>query len=723
MIIKQLSLESLWTPEEPLDPSIVLLSSADFYEKLELFKQVLIFGYDLETFSQKGDIYKKKKLVKDKDALNPFEGKPRLIQVAISQEVVFVIDLGGLNPRPTDDCVVYADRLADFLAVLAERLSDKQVVVVGHNIKFDLVFTMQHLGFHARNIMDTMLMSQILWSGVGVEKAGKGANRKDRCKLPHTLKAVAQRLGLPDVDKTEQKSDWSWDLSNRQLNYAAIDAKILLQMVALLKTKLEAQGLTYAYQSENLACPVYADMEYLGFALDRDRLESALQKYYAAMESELTSWKTSFPTLNWSANSADIVAALNSKYPELQLGEANADVLSPLKKDYPEIASLLSARTLNISIQYLERLKQQAFTNYAGKYNPYSIVPYTVRSKFRQIASGWRSTSGDAGDSGAPNLQNSPKLRKEHEKLGLPPIRSVFAVPQEYKLVVADMAAAHAKIATKMSQDSKLTEIANNNMDLHIVTTQEILKAEGKIYKLEDLLRLYKEYEAEVKAGLTPTDEKKHIAKSRDYGKIGFYSYLNQAGGYTLQTTFASWGIVVDLDYCYTLIKALRRVYKGLYKFVLKAVAEANSYDIDISKFNYLDFSGKKLTGHYGVVRGLTGGRNLCLKIKNKEGKLEVPFTDTISFMWLSSEANIIKTAMGKIREEFLDNPHWEAALVNMAHDEVEAMCKKEYATEVAYTVGICIRRELERFIDSIPVEKPGLDYKSFICQDWHEGK
>jgi len=92
--------------------------------------------------------------------------------------------------------------------------------IVGHNLNFDVLFIQEKIGkkILPKRIFDTMAAAQIL------------ENRKRGEKGTFTLKGVAKRyLGI-DVDKGEQRSDWSGNLTESQIKYCVRDVMIPLEL-------------------------------------------------------------------------------------------------------------------------------------------------------------------------------------------------------------------------------------------------------------------------------------------------------------------------------------------------------------------------------------------------------------------------------------------------------------------------------------------------------------
>jgi ribonuclease D len=113
----------------------------------------------------------------------------------------------------------------DDLAPLAGLLADSRVTKVIHNAAFERGVLGRH-GMVIEPVLDTLQVSR------RVRAADDGG---------HSLAAVCEReLGLR-LDKGPQTSDWRRrPLSARQLEYAALDAEVLLLVVDALVEHSEA---------------------------------------------------------------------------------------------------------------------------------------------------------------------------------------------------------------------------------------------------------------------------------------------------------------------------------------------------------------------------------------------------------------------------------------------------------------------------------------------------
>ncbi len=172
-------------------------------------------------------------------ALSPRDGGVRLIQLATLDET-FVIDVFEVPD----------------LSLLKDVLEDGPVKV-GHNVKFDYEFLHALYGISLSPLFDTMLAAQVLDGG--------------NYAASYSLESVAERYLEASLDKSEQRSDWSGELSERQIEYAARDASILLPLRERLAEALEAEELGLVSKIEFAAVSSIAEMELAGIKLDVER--------------------------------------------------------------------------------------------------------------------------------------------------------------------------------------------------------------------------------------------------------------------------------------------------------------------------------------------------------------------------------------------------------------------------------------------------------------------
>ena len=137
---------------------------------------------------------------------------------------------------------------------------------LAHNAVFDLGWLQEHDIYVRGRIGCTMLASKLHHNGTP--------------NLRHGLAHVAKRVLKIELDKEQQRSDWSAPvLSRDQLVYAAKDVEVLLQLDYPLTAALQNARLSEAYTLECRALPAMAQMWRTGLPWNRTSLKQLCADY------------------------------------------------------------------------------------------------------------------------------------------------------------------------------------------------------------------------------------------------------------------------------------------------------------------------------------------------------------------------------------------------------------------------------------------------------------
>jgi len=188
------------------------------------------------------------------DLLAESEDVPALVEEIQAAEVVGLdIETTGLDPRgheprlpslATERGAWVADLFATEPAPVLEALREKTLLI--HNAAFDLGF-LRELGHkHEGEVIDTMLLSQLLYAGANVAPLRKG-------RTSHSLDSVVERELGKALDKEHQTSDWAGELSPEMIEYVARDAKVLISLHRKLMGKIERAKLSRVLDIEQRA--------------------------------------------------------------------------------------------------------------------------------------------------------------------------------------------------------------------------------------------------------------------------------------------------------------------------------------------------------------------------------------------------------------------------------------------------------------------------------------
>src|SRR5688500_13720956 len=162
--------------------------------------------------------------------LDPYNARLRLIQLA-TPTAVYIIDLDAFSTNSSVDL-----KHTEALAPLRRLLAASRPIKIAHNAKFDAKFLKHVLGVDLGGLFDTLLASQLVGAGDIEER--------------HGLDTVASRYLNQVVDKSERLSNWNFELSEAQLEYAARDAAVLLPLREILVERLKADSLIKVAQLE-----------------------------------------------------------------------------------------------------------------------------------------------------------------------------------------------------------------------------------------------------------------------------------------------------------------------------------------------------------------------------------------------------------------------------------------------------------------------------------------
>ncbi|HEX7334730.1 MAG TPA: DNA polymerase [Pyrinomonadaceae bacterium] len=370
--------------------------------------------------------------------LDPFTSRLRLIQLA-TPERVFIVDFDH-----------FANGNAGALDPLRRLLAAPRPIKIAHNAKFDAKFIKHNLGVDLGGLFDTLLASQLVGAGDIEER--------------HGLETVASRYLNEAVDKSERLSNWNFELSEAQLEYAARDAAVLLPLREKLIERLKSESLVKCAQLEFECVMPVVDIELAGFYMHKDRwLEqlSIVEKRrieLAEQLQEVLAEESSQGSLFGGPQRDEINLDSHQQLTQAlnRLGIPVPDStrnwkLQPLAAQYPVIGTLLEYRTV-----------QKALTSY-GENMIELINPVTKRlhADFRQIGA----PTGRFACTN-PNIQQVPHAVEYR--------RCFSGHPDGRKLIIADYSQIELRILAEFSGDRGFIEAFNSGADLHRVTASQV---------------------------------------------------------------------------------------------------------------------------------------------------------------------------------------------------------------------------------------------------------
>lgn len=577
-----------------------------------------------------------------------------------------------------------------------------------------------HFGWKMRCMRDVMLMSQVLWAGVGTKAArwtDKGLEPSP--VLKHSLAAICERLGI-FIDKTEQLSDWAGKLTNRQYNYAARD--VIAPREAWLKMAKMAKrdGIMKSFQAECDAQPAFCECEYNGLPIDLEVARADLAQWEKVRDEFLRPFKEKFPKVN--PNSPTQVATALSEALDRSFFETKTirgkqqqqpvtsdEALVPYKH-VPYVNSLLEGRSTNACMNWLRAAIDNAFESPREP----GMGP-RIRADFKQIAGGYQehgSSDGSAGrgmgrsSASRPiNTQNPSNLQPAHEKAGAVSVRRSIRPRSGRAFIVADLSQAHARIAAQWGQDPIMLRDFNAGVDFHLAMTHRVMETDGIKITFEEAKRIADDKMHELHKELK---NRRQGCKSTNYAKI------NLSGVQTLKTQMETMPIPILMseEQVEKLIDTWNDLYRVFYQAQRTHIRKVNSYKHFFKEIG--------VEGEYGESRALTGRRLFLIKEWKRSGYWSVKATDAVSSIWMMTEADVMKRAMGKLVPIFDAHPEWDVLWCNMAHDEIDLECEKKYALEVATAVQKNFHAAMRwAGVVDLPVDEAGASPEKLIKDNW----
>ncbi|NJO96198.1 MAG: hypothetical protein HC764_09375 [Pleurocapsa sp. CRU_1_2] len=345
--------------------------------------------------------------------LTPATGMVETIQIAYSPDVpVLIIKLPKIEDRNS----------------LKRLMANTKMLKVGHHIKFD-VLMLEAEGIKVNGpLMCTML---------GIEVLKAGATRQAN------LQFTAGCLLNVKLDKTEQNSDWEGKLTSTQLQYAANDAGILVEILTSLQQQLDKANLSGIAILEYSCLLPIIKMQSRGIYLDRDRWYKVRQDYEKQRDSL---GEEIYQELGKEFNivSSQQLLTVLQEY-GVGLKSTNSNVLIEWVKEYPIIALVIKYRSLNTIINtFLKGFDEHIQEDNRLRGNWWQIGTRTGRTSCHE-----------------PNLTNIPKISK---------LRNCFCATDGNILIDADYSQIELRLAAKRMNVPTLIEAFRQGQDIHALT-------------------------------------------------------------------------------------------------------------------------------------------------------------------------------------------------------------------------------------------------------------
>ncbi|MEN6445254.1 MAG: DNA polymerase I [Candidatus Cloacimonas sp.] len=334
--------------------------------------------------------------------------------------------------------------LPEVIRHLKDALKDK--VLLGHNLKFDLIVLARH-GLELHNpLFDTMLAAYILDPGtLNYSLTACALNELNYKMIP-----ISDLIG-------KGKNQGTFDLvePNVACVYSAEDAWAVYKLFPIYRRKVDFSPMATLFDSIELPLiKVLQQMEMNGVAIDCSILEEISRQINQELK-DLTDKIYAFAGYEFNLNSTQQLAKMLFEEKKLPLGRktktgfsTDNNVLEDLAVDY-EITRII--------IQYRQLTKLQS--------TYISALPKMINPQTKRIHSSFNQTVTSTGrlSSSNPNLQNIP-VRTD---LGREIRKAFCAKDNEHLILDADYSQIELRLLALMSEDEVLIQAFKQDLDIH----------------------------------------------------------------------------------------------------------------------------------------------------------------------------------------------------------------------------------------------------------------
>ncbi len=409
------------TPPEPTEQAFaaILINNHSFVRMLAEIQAAGIVSLDTET-----------------DSIDPMQAALVGISLCVNSSKAYYIPIAHK----------LAENLAQKEVLLHLQEALKAKLIIGHNLKYDLIVLKRH-GLSLNNpLFDTMLAAYILDPGTNSYSLDDCAIRE----LDHAMIPISSLIGKGKTQITIDLVD-----PMEACYYAAEDAWAVFQLYPIYRRRIDFSGMHLLFDDIELPLiQVLQRMEENGVAIDCNILGDISHMINVELK-KLTEHIYSYAGYEFNLNSTQQLAKLlfeekhlpNKKKTKTGFSTDNS-VLEDLSADYEIAAEIIQHRQLNkLQSTYVSAL-------------PKMINPFTnrIHSSFNQtVASTGRLSSSN------PNLQNIP-VRTE---LGRQIRKAFCAIDELHLILAADYSQIELRLLALMSKDEALVEAFKNGLDIH----------------------------------------------------------------------------------------------------------------------------------------------------------------------------------------------------------------------------------------------------------------
>ena len=343
----------------------------------------------------------------------------------------------------------------EYFNILKPFFNNKEIIKVGHNIKFDIKVLFKYDVVVSEPIYDTMVAHYLINPDMR-----HNLDTLSESYLNYSPISIESLIGKKGKNQKSMR-----DISIDEVtNYASEDADLSLQLKYVFDKELESNGVQDIFREIEIPIiNVLSDMEKEGINIDSaylNKLEQEFEKNLNKLKKDIFNQSGEEFNLNSPKQLGDILfdklkLVLKPKKTKTGQYSTSEEVLSSLADDHEIIRSILEWRSLDkLQNTYVKSLP-----------NEVSIRTNKIHTKFNQTVT----TTGRLS-SNSPNLQNIPIRTQNGQK-----IRKAF-IPRndDFELMAADYSQIELRVIASISKDQNMIDAFINNQDIHTITASKI---------------------------------------------------------------------------------------------------------------------------------------------------------------------------------------------------------------------------------------------------------
>ena len=534
------------------------------------------------------------------------------------------------------------------ISALKVILENPELPKCGHNLKFDASILIRH-GVQLKGVVfDTMLASQL----VDPRQPSHNLDNLALLHLNHRMIPLSDLIGDEEDSTSIDKIPFE-----EVTQYASEDTDIVLQLYHFFKPKLEETDTDELVREiESPLGPVLALMEFNGIVCDTDEIEQQSKNVAQIVEQRE---REIHDLVGYGFNIGSPTVLAEVLFDEIGFKPIRKTKTGKYSTDANVLEALAAQEDINnpktavprLIIEYRQCRNLQS--TYLGQ------LRHSVNADTKRIHTHLYQLTTATGrlQSDSPNLQNIP-VRSEIGRQ----LRKAFIAPDGHKLICADYSQIELRVLAHFSEDAKLMEIFNQDMDIHTSVASEVYKV--------------------------PTEE---VTKElRDKAKIVNFGIIYGVSPSGLARRIQG----MNTDEARELIEDYKVRFPGINKFFQGCIQQALEN---------------------GYVTTLTGRRRAIPEIfEHSQSRRSLGERLSINTVIQGTAADLIKAAMVKVQQR-IDKDQLEMKLLLQIHDELVL----ESPTELAETHTAIVSEEME---NAMSLRVP-LQTETGIGDNWMEAK